>query len=212
MYKFNGCLEVRDNGRGMPVDLHAGQGIPGIELIFTRLHAGGKFDNKSYSYSGGLHGVGAAVVNALSRWLTAEVVRDGKRYEGWPAIIRAVNTTDAMSATMFTQSMYVVDKMLATRNGLPGNVLLRPEQLERAHKMGENIIKAINTPVEERGWLGDEGHGMCPNCHSNLIYKGETHWDGIKFPFECAVCGAGGQSFKIHFIISHAYKVRFVLF
>jgi DNA gyrase subunit B len=76
----DGSLEVRDNGRGMPVDLHAGQGIPGIELIFTRLHAGGKFDNKSYSYSGGLHGVGASVVNALSRWLVAESVRDGKRY------------------------------------------------------------------------------------------------------------------------------------
>jgi len=105
-------------------------------------------------------------------------------------------TLDAMSATMFTQSMYVVDKMLATRNGLPGNVLLRPEQLERAHKMGENIIKAIQTPVEERGWLGDEDHGMCPNCHSNLVYKGETHWDGIKFHFECAVCGAGGDLVK----------------
>lgn len=105
-------------------------------------------------------------------------------------------TLDTMSATMFTQSMYVVDKMLATRNGLPGNVLLRPEQLERAHKMGENIIKAIQTPVEERGWLGDPDMGMCPNCHSNLVFKGQTHWDGIKFPFECVVCGAGGDLVK----------------
>ena len=102
-------------------------------------------------------------------------------------------TLDAMSATMFTQSMYVVDKMLATRNGRPGNVLLRPEQLERAHKMGENIIKAIQTPVEERCWLGDPNLGLCPNCHAHLIFKGEEHWDGIKYPFECAVCGAGGD-------------------
>ena len=105
-------------------------------------------------------------------------------------------TLDAMSATMFTQSMYVVDKMLATRNGLPGNVLLRPEQIARARKMGENIIKAIQTPVEERTWLGDKDMGMCPNCHANLVYRGDTHWDGINFPFECAVCGAGGDLVK----------------
>ena len=101
-----------------------------------------------------------------------------------------------MSATMFTQSVQVVDQMLSTRNGRPGNVLLRDEQIERAHKMGENIIKAINTPVEERGWLGDADQGMCPRCHSALIYKGDKHWDGIEFPFECAVCGAGGDLVK----------------
>lgn len=102
-------------------------------------------------------------------------------------------TLEAMGATMFTQSINVVDQMMSTRNGRPGNVLLRPEQLERAHKMGENIVKAIRTPVEERTWLGDENFGICPRCHSSLIFKGEPHWDGIQFPFECAVCGAGGD-------------------
>ena len=100
---------------------------------------------------------------------------------------------DTLSATMFTQSTMVVDKFLATRNGRPGNVLLRDEQLARARKMGENVIKAIQTPVEERGWLGDPDQGICPNCHSDLIMKGEEHWDGIKWPFECVVCGAGGD-------------------
>lgn len=105
-------------------------------------------------------------------------------------------TLEGMAATMFTQSINVVDQMMSTRNGRPGNVLLRPEQLARARKMGENIVKAINTPVEERTWLGDEDFGMCPRCHSSLIYKGDTHWDGIEFPFECAVCGAGGDLVK----------------
>ena len=103
---------------------------------------------------------------------------------------------EGMGATMFTQSVQVVDQMLSTRNGRPGNVLLRDEQIERAHKMGENIIKAINTPVKERVWLGDPDQGMCPRCHSALIYKGDKHWDGIEFPFECAVCGAGGDLVK----------------
>lgn len=115
-------------------------------------------------------------------------------------------TLDAMSATMFTQSIQVVDKTLATRNGLPGNVLLRPEQIARARKMGQNIIKAIQTPVEERGWLGEEDMGMCPNCHANLIYRGEPHWDGIQFPFECAVCGAGGDLVR-----DEQGQLRFVL-
>lgn len=73
-------LEVTDNGRGMPVDMHPDKKMTGVELIFTQLHAGGKFDNKSYQISGGLHGVGAAVVNALSEWLVCEVYRGGKAY------------------------------------------------------------------------------------------------------------------------------------
>lgn len=113
---------------------------------------------------------------------------------------------EGMGATMFTQSIQVIDSMMSTRNGRPGNVLLRDEQLERAHKLGENLIKAINTPVEERGWLGEPDRGLCPNCHSSLVYPGEVHWDGIQWPFECAVCGAGGDLVR-----DDAGKMKFVL-
>ena len=76
----DGSASVWDNGRGMPVDTHPTMGIPGVEVIFTVLHAGGKFNNENYDYSGGLHGVGASVVNALSRWLTVDVYLNWTHY------------------------------------------------------------------------------------------------------------------------------------
>ena len=76
----DGSASVWDNGRGMPVDTHPTLGIPGVEVIFTVLHAGGKFNNENYDYSGGLHGVGASVVNALSRWLTVDVYLNWTHY------------------------------------------------------------------------------------------------------------------------------------
>lgn len=74
----DGSLTVEDDGRGIPVDIHEKSGIPAVELVLTRLHAGGKFGQGAYKFSGGLHGVGAKCVNALSDWFKAEIRRDGK--------------------------------------------------------------------------------------------------------------------------------------
>jgi len=77
----DGSASVWDNGRGVPVDEHPQLHVSGIELIYTRLHAGGKFGDDNYAYSGGLHGVGASVVNALSKWLTVDSFRDWTHYQ-----------------------------------------------------------------------------------------------------------------------------------
>ena len=86
----DGSASVFDNGRGMPVDEHPTMHMSGVEVIFTKLHAGGKFNNDNYAYSGGLHGVGASVVNALSKWTTVDIFRDFSHYQ-----VRFTSTTDA---------------------------------------------------------------------------------------------------------------------
>ncbi|KAB1438429.1 flavodoxin family protein [Candidatus Galacturonibacter soehngenii] len=100
---------------------------------------------------------------------------------------------ESMQAAMFTTDMQVIDMYLATRVPAPAQCLLHDEMLERARKVGKNIMTAVKTAPKDRKWLGDEDMGWCPNCHSNALVLGEVQWDGLYFPVECQVCGAGGN-------------------
>ena len=125
---------------------------------------------------------------------TAEYLMFGQRSLSYEtSFLEQSMALEAMQATMFTTDMQVVDMILATR--IPGRAqcLLDEKLMARARKMGENIMKAVNTPPEERGWLGDEDMGWCPNCHSNALVLGEPQWDGLHYPVECQVCGACGN-------------------
>lgn len=99
---------------------------------------------------------------------------------------------EGLQATMFTTDMKVVDMILATRVPGAAQCLLDDELMARARKLGEHMVQAVNTPVAERKWLGEEDMGWCPNCHSNALVLGERQWDGVHYPIECQVCGAGG--------------------
>ena len=156
---------VEDDGRGIPVDIHPTEGISALELVLTRLHAGGKFDKSNYKVSGGLHGVGVSCVNALSDWLEATVYRNGKIYtekfkRGIPNKegVQEIGTTDRSGttirwksdATIFTEQIqYEFDVLLARLRELaflnPGiQITFRDERLEIPKEMVLKFEGGIN--------------------------------------------------------------------
>jgi DNA gyrase subunit B len=133
-----GSVSVRDNGRGFPVDIHPTEKLPGVEVAMTMLHAGGKFDHVSYKVSGGLHGVGVSVVNALSEWLEVEVERDGQvyhqRYE------RGIKATD----------LRVIGKTRKTGTA----VTFRPDpQIFKGEGDREFLFDTLSTRMRELAFL-----------------------------------------------------------
>ena len=138
--KKDGSCEVSDNGRGVPVDIHPQLGVSAVEVVYTQLHAGGKFDNKNYSYSGGLHGVGASVVNALSSWMTVDVYRDFSRYQ-----IRFESVFDPKTGKVLPgRPVAPLEKLSNTRKrGTTVRFLPDPEVFEEVNFSGDAVRRRI---------------------------------------------------------------------
>lgn len=159
--------------------------IPTYDLMPSALYL--KFANRTITYEAGFLRMRGIETKAR----VAGIISVGGSTRSWQSM-----ALEGVSATMFTQSIQVVDQYLCSGCTLKGQVLMREDHLEHARKMARNLIEAVNTPVEERKWLGDEDFGWCPVCHSNSLSKGEEHWDGVHWPVECQVCGAGGDIVK----------------
>ncbi len=126
-------LSVKDNGRGMPVDKHKETKLTGVELILTTLHAGGKFSDKNYDFSGGLHGVGVSVVNALSKNLTITVERDGKRHQ----------MTFAHGAK--TSPLRVIEKIAKNQRGTTVRFQPEPKYFDQTDFNANSLKQQLNT-------------------------------------------------------------------
>ena len=185
--KFVGCVLDKKDDKKKIMDVLLNQdaviySVPTYDLMPTAEYL--MFAQRSLSYETAfLEKIGAIE----HRDRVAGLISVGGSTRAWQSM-----ALEGMQATMFTTDFKVVDMILATRVPGKGQCLADEELMARARKMGENIMKAVATPPEERGWLGDPDMGWCPNCHSNALVLGEPQWDGLHYEIECQVCGAGG--------------------
>lgn len=148
----DGSATVRDNGRGIPVDIHPEEGMPAVELVMTKLHAGGKFDGKAYAVSGGLHGVGISVVNALTEWTNVEVHKEGKKHE--ISFSRGLRT-DELKITGDTDFQGTVvsfrpDREIFSHDGFDYETVYNRLR-EMAYLMGTSNLKIVLRDDREEG-------------------------------------------------------------
>ena len=205
-------ISVDDDGRGIPVDMHPTEGVPGVELAMTTLHAGGKFDKTSYKVSGGLHGVGVSVVNALSEWLEVEVRRGGKRYhQRYQRGIRETDLADLGTARgqgtlvtfkpdpeVFTELEFSFDRLSARLRELAFlnkglEIVLRDE---RTDEEVEHTYRYDGGLAEFVTWL----RGTRSPVHENVIYF-ET--DRPEAQIELAMQYDDGFSENIHTFVNN---------
>lgn len=116
------------------------------------------------------------------------IITNGGSTRSWMSL-----SLESINITLLTQDIKVVDQIMINRSPRPGQVLLNEESLNRARQLGENVVKAIQTPFEDVKFLGDENLGWCPVCHSNVLSLGQPHWNDGGFTIECPVCHCGGD-------------------
>lgn len=164
----DGSVTVKDNGRGIPVDKHPKYKISGLELIMTKLHAGGKFDNETYKVSGGLHGVGVSVVNALSEWMETRVMRNGKIY--YQRYERGIPQTELRVVGTCSPELHGTEQTFMPDREIFENIDFRFDTL--VGRIRE--LAFLNGGVEFI--LSDEGSGRTERFHYEGGLKEFTQW------------------------------------
>ena len=220
---FDGTVTVRDDGRGIPVDVHKTEKVSAAEVIMTQLHAGGKFDHDSYKVSGGLHGVGVSVVNALSEKLKLEINRDGKKYyiEFKNGEAKAPLKEIGKSKSTGTQITFLPSKEIFSTIKFSGNILIkRMRELAFLNKgIQINFVDAsqkkekINEFKFEGGVLEfvdylDEKREKLKNKNGNDLFKKPIYIEGKKesIEIECSLKWNGTYSEDIYPYTNNIYQ------
>ena len=200
----DGTASVKDDGRGIPVDMHKGEKKSAAEVIMTQLHAGGKFDHDSYKVSGGLHGVGVSVVNALSEKLRLEIDRDGKKYliEFKDGAAKAPLKVIGKSKTTGTEITFLPSKQIFSSIKFSSNVLIKRMRELAFLNRGVKIIFTDSTLKKEKseefkfegGVLEfveflDEKREKLQNKNGNELFKKPIYIEGKKdnIEIECSL-------------------------
>ena len=168
----DGSCEVADNGRGIPVGIHPKLGISAVEVVYTQLHAGGKFDNENYAYSGGLHGVGASVVNALSEWLVVDVYQDYTHYQQ-----RYESVADKSGKIVSGKPVAPLAKVGNTRKrGTTVRFKPDPRVFEETNFSGDTVRRRIRELAYLNGGVkfvfDDERQKDSEKRHSEFLFEG----------------------------------------
>ena len=219
----DGTITVNDDGRGIPVDMHKGEKKSAAEVIMTQLHAGGKFDHESYKVSGGLHGVGVSVVNALSESLKLEINRDGKKYfiEFINGEAKAPLKITGKSNITGTQITFLPSKQIFSSIKFSGSILIKRMRelafLNKGIKIkfidGSQAKEKINEFRYEGGVLEfveflDEKREKLQNKNGNDLFKKPIYIEGKKenIEIECSLKWNGSYSEDIYPYTNNIYQ------
>ena len=219
----DGTITVKDDGRGIPVDIHKGEKKSAAEVIMTQLHAGGKFDHNSYKVSGGLHGVGVSVVNALSEKLKLEINRDGKKYfiEFRNGEAKSPLKVVGKSNITGTQITFLPSKQIFSSTKFSGSILIKRMRelafLNKGIKIkfidGDQANEKINEFRYEGGVLEfveflDEKREKLKNKNGNDLFKKPIYIEGKKenIEIECSLKWNGSYSEDIYPYTNNIYQ------